>query len=72
MSSKQYTAREIESIIKSDGWYLVEITGSHHHYKHRTKPGKVTIPFRSKPKTLSQMEVHSIFKQAQLDKRLFL
>lgn len=36
--------REIEKMILADGWYQVNQTGSHHHYKHPKKPGKVTIP----------------------------
>ena len=28
----------------SDGWYRVGQTGSHVHFKHETKPGKVTVP----------------------------
>ena len=36
--------REIENIIEKDGWYQVKQKGSHHQYKHPTKPGKVTIP----------------------------
>ena len=36
--------REIESIILQNGWYQVKQKGSHHQYKHLTKPGKVTIP----------------------------
>ena len=36
--------REIESIILQNGWYQVKQKGSHHQYKHPTKPGKVTIP----------------------------
>ena len=36
--------REVEKIILADGWYQVKQKGSHHQYKHPTKPGKVTIP----------------------------
>ena len=36
--------REIESIILKGGWYQVKQKGSHHQYKHPTKPGKATIP----------------------------
>ena len=36
--------REIESMILKNGWYQVKQKGSHHQYKHPTKPGKVTIP----------------------------
>ena len=36
--------REIEKILLADGWCQVGQKGSHHHYKHPSKPGKVTIP----------------------------
>ena len=36
--------RELEKIIKQDGWYLVDSSGSHYQYKHPAKKGKVTIP----------------------------
>ena len=38
------TAQEIEKEVKADGWYFHKPTGSHKHYKHPPKPGKVTIP----------------------------
>lgn len=60
------TAKEIEKIIKKDGWYLVSVEGSHHQYKHPTKCGKVTIAFHSKPKDLKMRDIKSIFKQAGL------
>jgi predicted RNA binding protein YcfA (HicA-like mRNA interferase family) len=31
-------------VIKQDGWKLVPTKGSHHHFKHPTKKGIVTIP----------------------------
>jgi predicted RNA binding protein YcfA (HicA-like mRNA interferase family) len=30
--------------IEADGWQLVRVTGSHHHFRHPTKPGSVTVP----------------------------
>lgn len=39
---------EMERIILSDGWVFKSQTGSHRHYTHPTKSGKVTIPFHSK------------------------
>ena len=39
---------EMEQIILSDGWILKAQTGSHRHYIHPEKPGKVTIPFHSR------------------------
>lgn len=38
-------AIELEKILLKDGWYVVKQVGSHRHYKHPSKPGKVTIPF---------------------------
>lgn len=29
------TAKEVEKLIKKNGWFLVSIEGSHHHYKAR-------------------------------------
>ncbi len=60
------TAKEMEKIIQEDGWYLVKIEGSHHHYKHSMKHGKVTIPFHKKPKDLKIKLIKSILKQAGL------
>ena len=36
--------REVEKILKADGWYEVDKKGSHHHFEHSVKPGKVTVP----------------------------
>ena len=60
------TPREMEAKIVADGWRLVKIDGSHHHYKHPQKSGKVTIPFHTKPKDLDRKNVRSILKQAGL------
>ena len=60
------TPKEMENIITAGGWKLVKIDGSHHHYKHPQKSGKVTIPFHTKPKDLDKKTVNSILKQAGL------
>ncbi len=54
--------REVENIILKDGWYQVKQKGSHHQYKHPTKPGKVTIP--EHVGDLNPDTVKSILKQA--------
>ena len=36
--------RDLIRVIERDGWFLVRTRGSHHQYKHPTKPGLVTIP----------------------------
>jgi predicted RNA binding protein YcfA (HicA-like mRNA interferase family) len=58
---------EVIKIIEADGWKFHSQTGSHRHFKHATKPGRVTVAGKPSmdlhPKTLS-----SIFKQAQIPK----
>lgn len=56
--------REIEKQILDDGWFLVDVKGSHHQYKHLTKLGKVTIP--NHRGDIPQRVVNSILKQAGL------
>ena len=36
--------REVIRIVERDGWYHVGTRGSHRHFRHPEKPGKVTIP----------------------------
>lgn len=50
--------------LKADGWYLVNVVGSHHQFKHPTKPGKVTVPHPKKD--LPTPTMRSIMKQAGL------
>jgi len=57
-------SRELIKELERDGWRHYATTGSHHHFKHPTKPGKVTVPHPTKdmhPKT-----VKSVRKQAGL------
>jgi predicted RNA binding protein YcfA (HicA-like mRNA interferase family) len=58
------TFRELEKIVKADGWFLDSINGSHYHYEHASKTGKVTIPCH--PGDLPQRVITSVFKQAGL------
>jgi len=62
------TARKVESIIKTDGWYRVDGSdSSHRQYEHPVKKGKVTISFHPKPKDLKVGTLRNIFRQAQLN-----
>jgi predicted RNA binding protein YcfA (HicA-like mRNA interferase family) len=36
-------SRDIIRELEADGWRFVGAAGSHHHFKHPTKPGKVTV-----------------------------
>jgi len=55
-------SRDIIKKLKKDGWLEVAIRGSHHQFKHPTKPGRVTVPHPSKD--LTKGTVNSIAKQA--------
>jgi predicted RNA binding protein YcfA (HicA-like mRNA interferase family) len=57
-------AREAEKILLKDGWYQVKQVGSHRHYKHPDKPGKITIPFHTGD--LDKGTAKSILEQAGL------
>ncbi len=56
--------RELEKLILNDGWQYKGCVGSHHQYKHPTKPGKVTIPKHTGD--IPMIVVKSILKQAGL------
>jgi len=51
-------------MLEDDGWRLVRITGSHHHYKHPEKRGLVTVPHPKKDLPIGT--VRSILKSAGL------
>jgi predicted RNA binding protein YcfA (HicA-like mRNA interferase family) len=55
---------EVEKILRKDGWNLVRVAGSHHHYKHPHKKGLVTIPKHKGDLKLNTLK--SIFKQAEI------
>ncbi len=38
------SSREIIALLAMDGWFEAGQTGSHRHFKHPSKPGKVTVP----------------------------
>lgn len=58
------TFREMEKIIKADGWYFYDAKGSHYQYKHPEKKGIVTIPHHKGD--IPKGTANSIFKQAGL------
>lgn len=61
---KSYSSRELIKLVTDDGWYLVNVVGSHHQYKHPTKKGRVTIPHPEKD--LPIKTVKSILERAGL------
>ncbi|CAB3747303.1 type II toxin-antitoxin system HicA family toxin [Paraburkholderia humisilvae] len=51
-------------VLKDDGWKLIRVTGSHHHFKHAVKPGLVTVPHPKKDLPIGTTK--SILKSAGL------
>ena len=45
------TPKEMEKEILADGWFFYAQKGSHKHYKHPLKKGKITIPFHNRALT---------------------
>lgn len=58
------TFKELEKIIKNDGWEYLNTRGSHVNYVHKTKQGKVTIP--NHKGDIPKGTVNSVLKQAGL------
>jgi len=57
-------SKDLVRVIEKDGWKLQRIKGSHHIYKHPTKPGRLVIPH---PKSeLPVGTLKSILKDAGL------
>lgn len=48
-----------------DGWYEVGQTGSHRHFKHPEKKGKVTVPHPKRDLPIKTLK--SIERQAGVD-----
>lgn len=59
------TVKEIELILKGDGWILKTIKGSHAQFIHPFKLGKVTVPLHKGDVPISTAK--SIFKQAKIE-----
>ena len=57
MNSKQVIKQ-----LEADGWYLVRVKGSHHQFKHPSRPGLVTV--KHPDSDIPAGTLHSIKKQA--------
>ena len=62
--NKIHSSREIIRQLQDDGWFEVRVTGSHHHFKHSSKLGVVTVPHPKKE--IGKGLFNSILKQAKL------
>lgn len=62
---KSYSSREVIKALKAEGWFKVNVTGSHYQFKHPVKKGRVTIKHPDKDiprKTLDSIERQSGLK----------
>lgn len=59
--------KEIEKILRKDGWRLYSQSGSHCQYTHPDRPGRVTVPKHNGD--LAPFTVRSIWKQAGINER---
>jgi predicted RNA binding protein YcfA (HicA-like mRNA interferase family) len=55
-------SRKLIKLLEADGWYLVEVHGDHHQYKHQTRKGRVTVPHPNKD--IATGTLRSIYRQA--------
>ena len=56
---KSYSSREVIKLLKADGWYKVNVTGSHYQFTPPTKKGRTTVKHPDKDiprKTLDRIE----------------
>ncbi len=59
---KRYSSRQVIQMLEADGWYLVNVVGSHHQFRHPTKKGRTTVKHPDKDiplKTLKSIERQS-------------
>jgi len=52
------SSTDVIRLLTDDGWYLYNVKGSHHHFKHPTKKGKVTVPHPKKKPPTRYSELH--------------
>jgi predicted RNA binding protein YcfA (HicA-like mRNA interferase family) len=58
-------AIQVIRLLEEDGWVIKTQKGSHRHYIHAKKTGKITVAFHGK-KEMPPKTLNSILKQAGL------
>ncbi len=56
---------EILRALKQGGWYVDDVQGSHHHLRHRDRPGKVTVAIHGN-RTIDPWVLNKILQQANM------
>lgn len=59
--------RDLEKMLRADGWMLDRASGSHYIYRHPEK-GAVTVPFHGSNKEIAPGTLRDILKLARLAK----
>jgi predicted RNA binding protein YcfA (HicA-like mRNA interferase family) len=57
--------RDLIAAIEADGWAQIRQRGSHRQFKHRSKPGLVTVAGKPEDE-LARRTLNSVLKQAGL------
>ena len=57
-----WTSREVEDLLKADGWTVIAIRGSHQQWSHPSKAGRVTLVTGSRDIPIGTLR--SIYRQA--------
>jgi predicted RNA binding protein YcfA (HicA-like mRNA interferase family) len=60
-------SREVIRRLQAAGWYRVATKGSHHQFKHPSRPGRVTVPHPRRDIPAGTLK--SIEKQAGIELR---
>ena len=60
----RYSSADLIKLLESNGWMLVRIKGSHHHFKHPTIPGIITVKHPEKDTPMGT--TNSILRHAGL------
>ncbi len=55
-------SRKLIRLLTQGGWFLVEVSGDHHQFKHPERRGRVTVPHPNKDIPIGT--VRSIYAQA--------
>ncbi len=55
---------DVIRVLKADGWELARVKGSHHHFRHATKKGIVTVPHPKKDIPIGTLR--SVERQARV------
>lgn len=58
-------SKDLIQLVEEDGWLLRRVRGSHHQFKHPTKPGLVTIPHPKRDMPIGT--VKNILRQAGIE-----